>query len=298
MAGMPGPRLVRGRSGPARLTAAAALAFGLALVLLAGCTSSGSPGRSPSPGTRLAAALAHWASFPAGAQVRPVVVDPGGQVTGPTRFPSTAVQDAFNSGAITLPRSLPASPGRLSGYSLISASQAAQVLTSGASSPAPSATVTVTRVKLTTGIFATDRGRQALPAWQFTLQGVTSPADVLAVATAQRFWPSGLKPVSTRTTAAQPGRSGRVLTLTVYGAQAGSGPCQFSYSVRQQSSAHAVAVEVIGQEHGHGAACSAGGIPTPVSLPVTLPAPLGDRVLIDGQNSAPISVTQPLVSSS
>jgi hypothetical protein len=31
---------------------------------------------------------------------------------------------------------------------------------------------------------------------------------------------------------------------------------------------------------------------------VTLPAPLGNRVLVDAQNSAPIPVTQPLVSSS
>ncbi len=296
MAGMPGPRPVRGRSGPARLTAAAVLAFGLALVLLAGCTSPGSPGRSSSPGTRLAAALAHWASFPAGAQVRPVVIDPDEQVTGPAKFPSTAVQNAFNSGAITLPRSLPASPGRLSGYSLISASRAAQVLTSGASSPAPSTTVTVTRVKLTTGIFATDRGRQALPAWQFTLQGITGPADVLAVATAERFWPSKFVRDATQTTAAQAGRSGRALTLTVLGAPAGTGACQASYSVRQRSSARAVALDVTSTVHFHGQNCSAAA--SPVTLPVTLPAPLGNRVLVDAQTSAPIPVTQPLVSSS
>jgi hypothetical protein len=294
MTGMPAIRpRARARS------AATALAFGLALALLAACTSSGSPASSPSPGTRLTAALAHWASFPAGAQVRPVVILTGDQVIGPVTFPSAADQDAFNAGAITLPRSLPSGPGRLGGYSLISAARAAQVLTAGGTaSPAPSTKLTVTKVKLTSGIFATDRGRQVLPAWQFTLRGVAGPADVLAVATAQRFWPSGLKPVSTRTTAAQPGRSGRALTLTVYGAPAGTGACQVTYSVRQQSSAHAVAVDVIAQEHDHGAACPAGGRPAPVSLPVTLAAPLGNRVLVDARSSAPIPVTQPLVSSS
>ena len=293
MAGMPGPRSIRRRPGAARLAAATVLAT---LILLAGCTSSGTPASSPSPGTRLAAALAHWASFPVGAQVRPVVIDPDGQVTGPSKFPSDAVQEAFNSGAITLPRSLPASPGRLSGYSLISANRAAQVLTSGASSSASSATVTVTRVKLATGIFATDRGRQALPAWQFTLQGVTSPADVLAVATAERFWPSKFVRDATHTTAAQAGRSGRALTLTVWGAPAGTGACHASYSLRQRSSAQAVAIDVASTVHFHGQNCSSAAVP--VTLPVTLSAPLGNRVLVDAQTSAPIPVTQPLVSSS
>ena len=287
---MPGPRTTRYRPGVAWLTAVAALA------LLAGCTSSGPSGNSPSPGSRLTAALDHWASFPVGAQVRPVVIDPSDQVAGPAGFPSNAAEDAFNSGAITLPRSLPANPGRLSGYSLISANRAAQVLTSGASSPAPSTTVTVTQVKLATGIFLADRGRQALPAWQFTLRGVTGPADVLAVATSQRFWPAQFVRDATHTTAAQAGRSGRALTLTVYGAPAGTGACQASYSVRQRGSAQAVAIDVTSTVHGDGQNCSAAA--SPVTLPLTLPAPLGNRVLVDAQNSAPIPVTQPLISSS
>jgi hypothetical protein len=293
MAGMPGPPWIRRGLGP-RWPAAAAVVT--ALVLLAGCTSSGSPDTSPSSGTRLAAALAHWASFPVGAQVRPVVIDPSRQVAGPASFPSQGVQDAFDSGAITLPRSLPANPGRLGSYSLISAGRAAQVLTGGASRPASSTRVTVTQVKLTSGIFATDRGRQTLPAWQFTLRGVASPANVLAVATAQRFWPSRFVRDFTTTTAAQAGRSGRALTLTVYGAPAGTGACQASYSLRQRGSAQAVAIDVTSTVHFHGQNCSAAA--SPVTLPLRLPAPLGNRVLVDAQNSAPIPVTQPLVSSS
>jgi hypothetical protein len=291
MAGMPGPRPIR------RWLAAVAAAAGLALV--AGCTSSGSPASpsSPSPGTQLGAALAHWVSFPVQAQVRPVVIASGLQVNGPEQFSSVTVANAFDAGAITMPSSLPPGPARLGSYELISASHAAAVLTSGSTaSPAPSTRLTVTKVKLGAGIFATDRGRVALPAWQFTVRGASGPAEVLAVAAAQRYWPSSLRQVSTTISAAEPGRSGRALTLTVHGAPAGSGACEASYSLRQQSSAHAVAVDVTATVHDHGQNCADAALP--VTLPLTLPAPLGNRVLVDGRNSAPIPVTQPLTSSS
>ena len=136
-----------------------------------------------------------------------------------------------------------------------------------------------------------------LPAWQFTIRGVSGTVNVLAVAAPARFWPSGLKQVSTGISATQAGRSGRALTLTVPGAQAGTGPCQATYSVRQRSSGHAVAIDVVARQHDGGqAGCASVGYR--VTLPVTLPAPLGNRVLVDARSSAPIPVTQPLVSSS
>jgi hypothetical protein len=248
-------------------------------------------------GTQLGAALAHWASFPVQAQIRPVVIASGLQVNEPERFPSVTAADAFDAGAIAIPSSLPSNPARLGSYELISASHAAAVLTSGSTaSPAPSTRLTVTSVKLGAGIFATDRGRVALPAWRFTVRGVSSPAEVLAVAAAQRYWPSSLKQVSTTVSAAEPGRSGRALTLTVHGAPAGSGACEATYSIRQRSSAQAVAVDVAATVHDHGQNCAAAA--EPVTLPLTLPAPLGNRVLVDARNSAPIPVTQPLTSSS
>jgi hypothetical protein len=82
----------------------------------------------------------------------------------------------------------------------------------------------------------------------------------------------------------------------VRGAPAGTGACQASYSVRQRSSAQAVAVDVTSTVHFHGQNCSLGAVA--VTLPVRLPAPLGNRVLVDAQTSAPIPVTQPPVSSS
>ncbi|HEY2519543.1 MAG TPA: hypothetical protein VGJ19_05495 [Streptosporangiaceae bacterium] len=276
---------------------AAALAFGLALALLAACT-SGSPASSPSPATQLGAATAHWASFPAGAATRPLVVEAGADVSGARGFTSGAAKIAFVAGAISLPRSLPAGPSSRAGFPLISAARAAAVLTARhASGMTPSTRLAVTRVKLGFGAFDTDRGQQVLPAWQFTIRGVAGTVNVLAVAAPARFWPSGLKQVSTGISAAQAGRSGRALTVTVQGAQAGTGPCQATYSVRQQSSAHAVALDVVARLHSSGqGGCASVGYR--VTLPVTLSAPLGNRVLVDARSSAPIPVTQPLVSSS
>jgi hypothetical protein len=290
MAGMPGRHpLCRGLPVVAVLTG---------LALLAGCTSSRSPDSSPSPATQLGAAIAHWASFPAGATTRPLVVEAGADVSGAYGFSSDAAKTAFLAGAISLPGSLPAGPSSRAGFPLISAAQAVAALTARhASGPAPSTRLAVTRAKLGFGAFDTDRGQQVLPAWQFTIHGVSGLVNVLAVAGSARFWPSGLRQVSPRISAAQAGRSGRALTLTVQGAQAGSGPCQATYSVRQRSSGHAVAIDVVARQHDGGqAGCASVGYR--VTLPVTLPAPLGQRVLVDAQTSAPIPVTQPLVSSS
>jgi hypothetical protein len=293
MAGMPGPRarrLVRRAHRTGWFAVAAAV-----LALLAGCT-SGSRAGSPPSGSRLTAALGHWASFPASSAMRPVVLS-GDQATAPD-FPIGAAKIEFITGAISFPRSLPSGPSTSGGYPVISATRAASVLTSDGAAHVsqPSTRLTVTGVKLGTGVFGTDRGRQALPAWQFRFRGVSGTASVLAVAASGRFWPAGLNQVTTHLSAAQPGRSGRALTLTAEGAQAGTGPCQASYSVRQQSSAHAVAVYVVAVQHGSQGGCASAGYR--VALAVPLPAPLGNRVLVDAATFAPIPVTQPLVSSS
>ena len=291
MAGMAGCSPRRRRPGPGWLAAAAALTV---LALLAGCTSSGSSDGSP-PASKLQAALKHWASFPVNAVIRPVVVNAGQNVSDP-ELPG-AGEDAFNAGAITLPRTLPSGPARIGSYSLISAAHAAAELKSRhGPGPKPATRLTVTRVHLGADIYGTDRGRQALPAWRFSLRGVKRTADVLAVAADQRYWPAGLKEVDTPVSASQPGRSGLVLTLTTIGAPVGTGPCQATYSVRQRSSAQAVAVDVVAKEDDHGQSCGASGVQ--IALRVTLSAPLGSRVLVDADTSAPIPVTQPLVSSS
>ena len=95
MAGMPGQRRLR------HCLPVVAVLTGL--VLLAGCTSPGSPASSPSPATQLSAAIAHWASFPAGANTRPLVVEAGADVAGSYGFTSGAAKIAFLAGAISLP---------------------------------------------------------------------------------------------------------------------------------------------------------------------------------------------------
>src|ERR1700743_1652586 len=170
MAGMPGPRSIARRPGAAGLGAAAVHAV---LSLLADCTPSGSP--RASPGTQLTAALARWASFPVGAQIRPVVVNADQNVTDPG-FAAETDEDAVNAGALTLPHSLPSGPPGIARYPLISAARAATVLTSRhGPGRTPATRLTVTRVHLGTQIYGTDRGRQALPAWQFSLRGVQGP---------------------------------------------------------------------------------------------------------------------------
>ncbi len=251
----------------------------------------------PPISSQLRAALKQWSTFPASAAARPLVVEAGAAATGPPGFPDGADKDAYSDGAISLSRPLPTGPATAAGFPLITASDAASVLTSGHSAnPSPATRLTVTGVKLGTGLFSTDRGRKALPAWRFSFRGVTGTATVLAVADSARFWPAGLGQVSTHVSAVQPGRNGRALTLTAVGAKEGTGPCEASYSVRQQSSAASVAVYVVESDHGSATACSAAGFQ--VTLPVTLPAPLGNRVLVDATTFAPIPVTQSLVSSS
>ena len=53
---------------------------------------------------------------------------------------------------------------------------------------------------------------------------------------------------------------------------------------------------MVESDHGSATACSAAGFR--VTVPVTLAAPLGNRVLVDALTFAPIPVTQSLVSSS
>lgn len=296
--------------GVRRLAAAAAV---LTLAAVAGCSSASPPAPMPPVSSQLRSALQHWSAFPVSAVVRPVVVDAYAGVTGPSAFPGGAAKQAFADGAIDLPRSLPAGPGEAAGYPLISAANAARQLTRGqapaptpvasavqsgapSSTASPATRLTVTGVKLGTSVVGTDRGQQALPAWQFSFRGVAGTADVLAVAASGRYWPAGLKQVATLDHASQPGRNGRTLTLATSGAEEGTGSCEASYSVRQQSSAHAVALYVVETDHGGAGNCPDDGFP--VTVPVTLAAPLGNRVLVDALTYAPIPVTQSLVSSS
>jgi hypothetical protein len=74
---------------------------------------------------------------------------------------------------------LPTGPATAAGFPLITASDAASVLTSGHSAnPSPATRLTVTGVKLGTAVFGTDRGRQATPLGNRVLVDATTFAPI------------------------------------------------------------------------------------------------------------------------
>jgi hypothetical protein len=266
-------------------------AAGLATALLAGCT-AGLASEPPAPaGQRAQQVLRAWSAFPATASPRPLVLA-GPRVADPhSGFPTGAAKLAYLEGAFDLPATLPPGPAAAAGFPLITSRAAAGTLRSAAAKGPPAADrLTVTSVRLGTGVFATDRGIRQLPAWLFGFAGVPDPAAVLAVAPARIFAPpAGLATSGAPDMSARLAPDRRTLTIRLVGAAPGTGPCTASYSVRQASSPAAVAVAVHEHAHGGAVACAAMGYPRQVK--VVLPAPLGGRVLVDATSGAAIPVT-------
>lgn len=264
---------------------------GLAAALLAGCA-AGPAGEPPAPaGQRLQQVLRAWSAFPATASPRPLVLA-GPRVADPrSGFPTGAAKLAYIEGAFDLPATLPSGPAAAAGFPLITSRAAGGVLRSAAAKGPPIARrLTVTSVRLGAGAFATDRGVRRLPAWLFGFSGVPDPAAVLAVAPSRIFAPPA-RPARSAwpDMSARLGQDRRTLTIRLFGAAPGTGPCTASYSVQQAASPAAVAVAV--QQHVHGGdavACSAVGYLRQVK--VVLSAPLGGRVLVDAASGAAIPV--------
>ena len=144
----------------------------------------------------------------------------------------------------------------------------------------------ITGVRFGMSSFETDRGARLLPVWLFTLQGVTDPASVLAVAASSRFAaPSesqGMASVS-----AELGPDGRTGTVYFVGAASGRGPCTADYTVDQLSSNVAIAVSVRETRHAEGNCVSVG---YGRHATIVLASPLGHRVLVDAATKGPVSV--------
>jgi hypothetical protein len=264
---------------------------GLATALLAGCAAGLASEPPAPPGQRVQQVLGAWSAFPASASARPLILA-GPRVADPrSGFPTGAAKLAYLEGDFDLPAALPSGPAAAAGFPLITSRAAAAVLRSAAAKGPPTASrLTVTSVRLGTGLFATDRGFRALPAWLFGFAGVPDPAAVLAVAPSRIFAPpAGPASSASPDMSARLGADQRTLTIRLAGVAPGAGPCTASYSVRQAASPAAVAVAV--HEHAHGGVVACASVGYLRQVKVVLPAPLGGRVLVDAASGAAIPVT-------
>jgi hypothetical protein len=170
----------------------------------------------------------------------------------------------------------------------------------------------ITDVRLASGEFETDRGRQSLPAWLFSAEDTLSTVDELALAPPSRYpvpggqgagQPVAVTPEADRAAAprhsygARVSPDGRDLTFTVgYSPDPGTDPCRPGPSdtrVELVESAHAVAYRTVSIPlpraqpptrrpipPGVALACPAYLVIGNKEVKVHLDAPLGNRVLI------------------
>jgi hypothetical protein len=235
-----------------------------------------------------------WTAFPVDATPRPLVLL-GGPVVDPAEgFPDGASKLAYLAGAFDLPAAYPAGPPRAAGWPLVDARQAVAVLRAQGSKQASPSRLPVTRIRLGSAEFRTDRGSRQLPAWLVSLRGVRQPAAVLAVAPSARFAPrrpgsgSGYDPTRGNASVSP---DGRTVSISFVPAAAGSAACEAGYTVRLVESRQAVAVRI-------GLAGRAGDRPSSVcddasyhrSASAKLATPLGARVLISAQDATAIDV--------
>ena len=152
--------------------------------------------------------------------------------------------------------------------------------------------LSVTNVSLGQADFLTDRGRRALPAWLFSFAGVTGNYAVLAVESPSLFSPK--RSNVTGMGSATIDRTGRHISFFLGGWPIGTGPCTASYRAVVESSAAAVAIaqdEIAFHEPPNGEACALVATPSR-PLRITLPRPLGSRVLVDGAGGGALVVTE------
>ena len=262
----------------------------LAVCVLGGCGS----GPSSVSTTGESPALRAWAGFPVGRVPRPLVLV-GPKVVDPrTGFPDGPTKLAYIERAVDLPATLPPGPATADGYPIVSAAEAARRFMSGpGKGPASGVRLVVTAIQLGTAEFDTDRGRQDLPAWQFSFQGVTDPAAVLAVASSRLFQPAVAATRGAMVTDARVGADGRTLTVGFVGLAAGSGPCTANYSVTAETSRTAVAVSVHAHDAGGSgtAALTCNLVGYHREATTVLDAALGARVLVDAASGSAVPVT-------
>jgi hypothetical protein len=204
--------------------------------------------------------LEAWAGFPADHQPRPLVLL--GPAARPGGFPDGQTKLAFLRGAVQAAPGFPAAV-----LQVIRREPAAYA-------GPPLRLITAT---LGTAEFATDRGRQELPAWQVRAEHVPEPIWVLDPAIVQLTWEPPGPAVGWHGTAATVDPSGCILTMTFTGSPHDSYP-----DVDVLESGAAVALLPVPSPRRPGWYTTVG---QRRDVTVTLDRPLGSRILLDGTGS-------------
>jgi hypothetical protein len=275
----------------------------VAAAAIAGCGSAPaslapSAAASAADATTLHEVLALWSAFPVNASPRPLILLGGDQQTvGSSNFgfSSADAKFAYQDGQIRPPATWPVSPGQADGYPLIAAAQAFTEFAppAGAQFPTTSTWLQATSVQLGAASFDSDRGPVELPAWVFTLDQASGSVAVLALTPASVYatptplhssleWPLA--------GGAQLAGDGRTLTVATGGPEAGTGPCEATYSLRVAESDTAVAIVVDERMNPPPANEACPVQEYSVQLAAVLTAPLGARVVANADADA-IAVT-------
>jgi hypothetical protein len=253
-------------------------------------------------GASTAGAARRWASFPATASPRPVVLL-GEAVVGPRAFVDGDSKIAFGEGRVRLATSLPDTPRTRDGYRLIDAADAVRQLASPQKGPATFAVLQITSIDLADQLFETDRGQRSLPAWRMHLTGATGDVFVFAIARPARY------PHTGNGSGGQPAlvsADGLRITFRYVARHVATDPCDLGYTstlnVEETRSAVVLAISTRSDAPSTlptNVAC-ANPLTVPLRPPlkpgapdtrtITLHQPLGGRVVVDARGN-PYQIT-------
>jgi hypothetical protein len=261
-------------------------------VALAACGQFGSSAAVPTPISPPTGALTAWASFPAGAQPRPIVwlANPSpanGYGTGANKLAAYCYKYAISS---TLPPTAPATgsvlwpDGTSATFPGISAADAlADLATPRTPVQDPQCSsyppVVISGARLGSFVFVTDRGKALMNAWLFSAIGVDGELAYPAIAP-DAFWTGG-QLANYGNNSAVLSVDGRSLTYTFYGAPSDPGPCGADYRAVVAESRSAVAIALQEMPHATSGSVACPAVAEQRSVVVALIQTLGGRVVID-----------------
>lgn len=259
--------------------------LGLVLLLvLAGCgarieTANDQAGAVPGPAFPAPpqdTPTGEWESFPVGRTPRPIVLI--GELPAMAGFTTGDAKVAAMSKNYALETDLPTE----SGPSMISAKQAYEALTRDSKPDRSAPPLPITRVELGVAQFSTDRGRVSLPAWLFhaqhSLGPIAWPADEPA-----KFWRLGQVPPRTMASG-EAKMNGNKLTVVLPAPPEpcpGDAPIHYEPTVTETATVVKIGMRTQGTP-GMGN-CVRPAILNMAPYDITLPTPLGDRVLLSNE---------------